>query len=1038
MSFLNRIRLSSFSSTALCTGAVLAPLAFAPLVAAEDREIDDDRTTAVSTTDFLGQSGKLTITEDGSITVSSGAPLTIDGNHTLSMSGTLSSTSTLSGIGLMVDTGDDLRLTSGIDLDGSITVTGPTAVNTATTNVGLGLFGGGVFDGDIKTKTASAITVGGANAKGIYIGSDMEGTLVSNGGISLNGAGSIGIHIEGDVKGNVRVDGSISAPVKDATGILVSGTIDGAFVHEGSIIIGKNATTDSDGDPVDAIPATAGVHITNDITGGVYFGGTGINDQAEEDEPIPLSSIASTGGAPAFLVENLKGDGSDLVLGAISGEDYAVIHKGTMTVKGVSSGLESWGMRFEGAGENEWTRLEGGMYLDRGQVRVSTLDARSIGIEVGDYADIPKLLNRGVIEAVSTVTSSTDTDGTVTYSEGGDAVALAVEKEGSLPVLRNRGSIVAAASGEGKDAFAVQDKSGTLSSISNYEIIGASFGTNNTTGDVVAIDVSANTSGVTLYNTGKIAGDIWMGSGNDRVELTDGTLTGDIKFGAGNDELLIEGDAIFTGGVSHDGTLNLTLSGADLSLGINDRFEVTTASLTGDATLYVTIDPITGKSGLFDASGEVIIGEDVAITPIFQTFVTEAQEYDLLQAGSITLGGALEQPTLDNQSFLLESSLTLSGEGDKIILQVRPKTAEELSLSGNKARIYEGILDNLDPADDLGGALAQLEDAEGVDNAMEAILPDTTNAMFQMAYSGVRQLEATLGDRMITATANRRVDGGFWARELVGFGKADIADSETDSDYLGAGVLIGFDKNLNKNVLWGISTGFLLQGNSRKGDIGDDVSLFTPFVSSYLMASDGALFLTGSASFWYNSVTRSRGLNVETVNKSIESNSNGWTGSVDVHAGYDLKLGGLHIRPKVGVNYIRAKESGYTETGGDGANLVIEGRSFNRLDGVGSVAIGHDFRWKGQGENAVYVRPEVFGSYRKRLSGTSQYITSARFESGTEFFELTNDTIANTSTEMGANLNIFSAFGAATLRYTYEKREDWRSHYGGFNFQMQF
>ncbi|WP_417457943.1 autotransporter outer membrane beta-barrel domain-containing protein [Kordiimonas sp.] len=1038
MPFFSRVRLSSYSSTALYTGAVIAPLMLAPLAAAEDKEIDDDRTTAVTTSSFLGQSGKLTITENGTIKVSGGAPLTIDGNHTLSMNGELSSASTLSGIGLKVDTGDDLRLTSGIDIDGKITVTGPTAVNTATTNVGLGLFGGGVFDGNIKTTIDSAISVGGANAKGIYIGSDMEGNLVSNGGISLNGANSIGIHIEGDVDGDVSIDGSISAPVKGATGVLVSGSIDGAFVHEGSIIIGKNATTDSDGDPVDAVPATAGVHITNDITGGVYFGGTGINDKAEEGETIPQSTIASTGGAPAFLVENLKDDGSDLVLGAISGEDYAVIHKGTMTSKGVSSGIESWGMRFAGAGENEWVRLEGGMYLDRGRVSVSALDATAIGIEVGDYTDIPKLLNRGVIEAVTSVTSSTDSDNKVTYSEGGDAIALSVTENGQLPVLRNRNSIVAVASGEGKDAFAVQDKSGTLSSISNYGILSATLGTNNTTGDAVALDVSANTTGVTLYNTGKITGDIWMGSGNDRVELTEGTLTGDIKFGAGADELLIAGDAIFTGGVSHEGTLNLTLSGADLSLGVNDRFEVTTANLTGESTLFVTIDPLTGKSGLFDASGEVIIGEDVAITPVFETFITEAQEYDLLQAGSITLGGALEQPTLANQSFLLNSSLTLSGEGDKIILEVRPKTAEELSLSGNKAKIYEGILDSLDPADDLGGALAQLEDAEGVDRAMEAILPDTTNAMFQMAYSGARQLEATLGDRMITATANRRVDGGFWARELVGFGTADIADSAADSDYLGAGVLIGFDKNLNKNVLWGISTGFLLQGSSREGDIGDDVSLFTPFVSSYLMASDGALFLTGSASFWYNSVTRSRGLNVETVNKSIESNSNGWTGSVDAHVGYDLKLGGLHIRPKIGANYIRAKESGYTEEGGDGANLVVEGRNFNRLDGVGSVSIGHDFLWKGQGENAVYVRPEVFGSYRKRLSGTSQFITSARFESGTEFFELNNDAIADTSTEMGANLNIFSGFGAATLRYTYEKREDWRAHYGGFNFQMQF
>jgi outer membrane autotransporter protein len=310
--------------------------------------------------------------------------------------------------------------------------------------------------------------------------------------------------------------------------------------------------------------------------------------------------------------------------------------------------------------------------------------------------------------------------------------------------------------------------------------------------------------------------------------------------------------------------------------------------------------------------------------------------------------------------------------------------------------------------------------------------------MFQVAYSGVRPFEAPLNARLTEPTARLRLQGGFWAREIAGLGTADIADSAADTDYLGAGIMIGFDKNLSKNLLWGISTGFMLQGTDRSGEIGDDVSLFTPYISSYMIASDGAAFLSGSASFWYNSVSRSRGLVVDTLNKTVESTSTGWTGAADVHAGYDLKLGGLHVRPKVGVSYTRAKEGGYTEDGAGGAALVVDGRSFSRLDGVGSVAIGHDFKWKGEGETAVYIRPEVFASYRKRLGGTSQFITSARFAESEQSFELANDVIADTSYEMGGNLNIFSGFGAASLRYSYEKREDWKAHFAGFNFKMEF
>ncbi|WP_417450028.1 autotransporter outer membrane beta-barrel domain-containing protein [Kordiimonas sp.] len=1037
MSFSSTVRhLPTFCLLAF-TGSMLPP--FTSQVLADDKTIDTDRTTAVTTSSFLGSSGKLTVTTDGTIAVATGAPLTLDGNHTLLMQGALTSNSTDAGIGLKVDTGDDLRLTSGIDIEGSISVPGNTnAVNAASTNVGFGLYGTGVFDGDIALRAGSTITVGGGNAKGIYVGSDLDGDLFMNGAVTMSGAGSTGVHLEGDVTGDVTIDGAITARVKDGTGVLQSGIIDGAFIHQGSISVGVAATTNSDGEAVAGVPGKAGVHLTNDITGGVLFGGVGLNDTPDEDEVVPTAAITSYAGAPALLIENLKEDGSDLVIGQVDGLDYAVVSKGSMTVTGSSAGIEAWGIRVLGGEGDAWTRLSGGLHIDKGRIDVKTLDADATGLELGARTEARTVLNRGTVVIATTVTSETATDGTVTYSDGGAATGVLIDENSVVTKFRNAGTFYTSAAGAGQDSFGLVDLSGKVTDISNAGTWIATRGNNNEDGNAVVIDVRANTSGVKLLNEGSISGDIWLGSGSDRVTLADGELTGNIVFGSGNDRLVIEGDAVFTGGVSHTGTLDLTLSGADLSLGVSDEFNVTTATLDGDATLYFAIDPAQDKAGQFKASGAVVIGEDVNLTPVFRTFVTKEESYEILTAGSLTLGGGLDAPVLDNKSFMIDAALDLTENGDGVVLTVRPKTADELLLTGNKASIYDAVLDGVDPTDDLGGALAALESEEEVANAMEQILPDTTNAMFQMAFSGVRQLEATLGDRLIDTTAQRRLSGGFWAREVVGFGSYDIADSASDTDYLGAGIMVGFDKNLSQNILWGISTGFMLQGSDRQAETGDDVSLFTPYLSSYLIASNGAAFISGSASFWYNSVTRSRALTIGGLSKSIESSASGWTGAADAHVGYDLKLGGFHLRPKVGVSYTRAKEGEYAEEGGDGAALVVASRSFDRLDGVGNVALGYDFRWKGQGDSAVYIRPEVFASYRKRLGGTQRFITSARFSGGTEFFELTNDAIADTSYEAGANLNIFSGFGAASLRYTYEKREDWRAHYGGFNFKMEF
>ena len=1020
------------------TGSVLPPISSGAL--AEDKTVDNDRTTAISTTNFLGASGKLTISESGTITTS-GAPLTIDGNHTLLMQGTLTSTSKLSGIGLKVDTGDDLRLTSGIVIEGDIEVPGPSGtgenINEASENVGFGLFGTGVFDGDITLKNASTISVGGGNAKGLYIGSDLEGDLFMNGSIEMLGAGSIGVHIEGDVEGDVKIDGSIVGQVRNAIGVLQQGAIDGAFVHEGGINIGRAARTDADGDPVAAVPGIAAVYLTNDISGGVLFGGVGVNDNPDKDEVVPVSSITSNGGAPALLIENKKADGSDLSIGKVSGVDFGIVHKGTMAVNGSSSEVDAWGIRILGGEGDAWTRVAGGLHIDKGRVDVATLDAVATAVEIGERADVPVILNRGIIESTSGVTDTDDTDA-VKYSEGGDAIGVLVQEGSNVTTFRNTGTIFTSAAGEGKNSVGLVDLSGNITNISNTGTWVASLGTGNEDGSAVVIDVRANTSGVRVVNEGAIIGDIWLGSGDDTVQLKDGELDGDISFGAGANRLVLEGDAIFSGGVSHAGTLDLTMSAAELSIGTSDNFNVTTATLDGESTLYFTIDPVQDKAGKLNATGTVVIGDDVEIAPIFRTFVTEEKSYDIINAGSLVLGGDMDTPTLTSGAFIFNTSLSLSEGGNGLTLTVRPKTAEELSLTGNKATIYEGLLEGLPATDDLGGALATLENEAEVNIAMESILPDTTNAMFQMVYSGVRQFEATLNDRLVETTARRRLQGGFWAREIVGLGSANIVDSDGDADYLGAGIMIGFDKNISDSLLWGISTGFMLQGTDRTGDVGDDVSLFTPYVSTYAIASNGAMFISGSASFWYNSVTRDRALTVGSLTKLVDGSSSGWTGTADAHVGYDLQLGGLHLRPKVGISYIRTKESSYIEDGAVGAALEVDGRSFNRLDGVGSVALGHDFKWKGKGDNAVYIRPELTAAYRKRLGGTSQFITNARFLESEEIMVLTNDAISDTSYELGGSLNIFSGFGAASLRYTYEKRDEWTTHFAGFNFKMEF
>jgi hypothetical protein len=133
------------------------------------------------------------------------------------------------------------------------------------------------------------------------------------------------------------------------------------------------------------------------------------------------------------------------------------------------------------------------------------------------------------------------------------------------------------------------DLSGSLTTINNTGYITVSGAS---TGTVAAIDVSANTTGVTInqsltsadattqatdkasstYNvetatvyTG-ITGDIYTGSGNDTINIQSGKVTGNAYLGAGNNAVIAADDAKWIGNVDFG-----TGSGS-LTMGGNSRF----------------------------------------------------------------------------------------------------------------------------------------------------------------------------------------------------------------------------------------------------------------------------------------------------------------------------------------------------------------------------------------------------------------------------------------------------------------------------------
>jgi len=1036
--------------------AITACLASAPAFA-QDQEITDDRTAPVTSTGEIGSgSGTLTLTGDGSIIVANGTALTIDGNHNFTMdpTSTISSNDLLDGRGLFIDTTTE-QLASNIEIGGSILVADPgdglTDLETTTSNTGLELGGDFGLLGDINITNEGNIVVNGADSRGILIGGPMTGNLTQSGVVQTIGNRSIGIDLDGPLTGDFVLDGDVTSRNADATGVRIGDTLDGAYIQRGLITVGATETTDANGDPVDAQPGAAGLLVEADVTGGILLDGIGANNDLDLDDDgtddiTADSSITSVGGAPAVLIHNPEGSTDPLLIGEVESLGFGYIQRGNIASFGESNGISATGILIEGL-EDAPTRIEGGLYFDQGNSTIRTTDADAIGIDIGNHAEVPTIVNSGVLDVdtffSTTVLNADDDDANndeTINGPGGEATAILIREDATLTSIENSGTIAATSRGNGQDAYGIRDLSGTLTTVTNSGTLGgAVIDPDNASG--YAVDVRTNSSGFTLNNSGQVVGDLFLGTGDDLVNLTGGDVRGTIFFNSGADTLSLSGDAIFTGSVNFDGTLDLNVDGADLELGDTDTLHVTNANFSNGSNLLFNVDLENGEAGLVTIDNLLSASADVNLQPVFSNFTDTEQSFTLISAGSIAFADSEASLALSDTPYLFNLALDIvhSDTNSIVTLNVRPKTALELEVSVANTTLYNNMINTgFDLDNQLEISLAGLIAKEDVEAALAALKPDATNASFNSALMSERQFADQLAGRLTEFVQEETYQGGAWVREVTNISEHTTSDSYLNNNILSVGLTIGYDKPISKNIVIGVNGGFTLNGFSGTDDtIQSEFSSFAPFVSVYAMGRAGGLYLGLQTTGQLVSLERERTIEFGVIDRIVTSNTNGWNLAATAEAGYDLKLGGLHFKPFGRISAQRYTESGYTEEGGDSASLIVGSRNFSRTQAGFGATLGYDFKWKRQAETKIF-RPEIFYNYAKTISGADPDALESIFVAGDTSFALEIDQMSQQVEQYGGSLNLFGNSSKARINYAYEKLDDVIGHAVSVNFALTF
>lgn len=1043
----------------LATAVAIAPLMAATGAMAEV-VISTVRTTPVTTSNAsgTGTADDIRIAEGGGITLASGTAVTVDSNHDFSTGGASSITMALAangatavlvnaGVTSDISIGSTISITDTIetypDTDNDGDIDGPWA--TGSDRYGIRYAAGAPVTGNLLVGALGSIGVEGNNSYAISIESGLIGNIQSQGAIRVFGDNSVAIRTQG-VTGDITLLGSVTARGMNTSAVSIGGDVGGRLTLQGEInATGYRYTSrgseafEAKLDADDKLQGGPAVIIAGSVAGGVVVDrpptdtdaantdedGDGIADGTEG-----TGNINSYGSAPAIIVASTT---QAITLGAVGAGDnnFGFINRGTITGQGIYEGITANAVVF-GGNAGQTVTIEGGV-RNQGTVAALASGASATAYHFGIGASTPRFVNVGTIT------------GGVASDVAANSTAIQIDAGASLPSFTNNGSILASAGGGAATVTAINDLSGTLVSITNTRSLQATLNTNAAgdpvTGSTTAINVAANTTGVTIVQTGVastpsaldpdtdgdgvpdsvepiIVGDIRLGSGADLVDIRNGVVFGNIDFGLGADTLSITGGAIVRSALSDvGGDLTINVSNGILDARHANALDVTTLNVGADGNLIVTIDPANSTSGGFNVSGAATLADGAGLGVRFTSLLTTPERFTLINAATLNYG-ALDLAAIENNSpYLYMVAAGADVPAGQVFVDVRRRTADEADLIAVEAAMFDSFYSTLGGAgaESVRNAFLAQAGREDFINLYEQLLPDHAGGPLLSLSSGVDAVTRALTGRNASAAPG---ETSAWVQEINFYADKDKTDTYGFRSE-GFGVAGGIERGSGLGAV-GISLAFT------SSDLEDPESEAEEVLSASLL--ELGLYWRAQGQYWttwaraaagYATFESERRFVGAGLNLSNESDWNGFTLAAAGGVSYERNFGRFSIRPEAYAEFFSLSEEGHVETGGgDGFDLEIDDRDGHLFSATAAVNFGMSM-----GENS-WLRPEVRVGWRQNIS-VDPGETIARFRSGGPDFTLDGGSIEGGGPILGFRLNIGNELGMLSINADAEMIEDY-------------
>lgn len=958
-----------------------------------------------------GAAADINVTSTGSITVNSGAAVTVDSNNSITNAGTITQGSADNVTGIFVSGGTSstinnsgtisvLESFNAPNLDGNAIVDGPIAQ--ASNRAGIWL-GAGTHNGTL-THTGT-IAVDGLNSAGIKVDGPLTGNILSGGAIKVRGDGSVGVRTQ-DVSGNVVIGGALTVVGKGARALDITGDVGGVIRIENNV--GQAASfTDDNGSTMtlarsDLNVGAPAVSIAGNVGGGLLIAlapttsttnadndGDGITDTLEAN-----GAIQSYGNGPAVVIGNAA---RNTTVGPVAGDGHGIVVAGSITSSAYYSSNNTTALQIGGLGGN--VTVTGGIKVT-GAVQAGTVDA--------------------------------------------GATAIQIAAGSSVPVIDNSGKIVATISSPGQgSAYGIRDLSGTLTTINNSGFITAT----GTAQDVsYALDLSANTTGVTVNQTApsgtatgtstvspnpltSITGNIITGSGNDVFNIGAGTVVGNSYFGAGDDKLALSGDAIYSGKIDFGtGTATITVAntsqlgstltfnnqlatmtisdtakfigdvvgGGNLTVNVNggsiqasnvNGTSFKTLNVGANGAIKVSIDAVNHTATKFIVdTANFASGSKVAAT--VNSLADSAGIYTILSANQIN--GTPSLSANDTElPYLFKGTVSLSQTGKDLLLNIQRKSATELNLTSSQASAFDAILAAAPKVAAVSQSLLGTTDQATLATQLNQLLPDHAGGNFDLLTRGSRLAARHLTDNNSLFDISKL---GGWIEAI----KYNGSKNETGTAAYrtsGFGMSMGVERATGIGHV-GLLFNWMSGSNKNRSGSNSEIKTNAYELGGFWRMSSGPFyaFARGTVAFATFKSTRSY-IGTDSSGTAFQMPADGkWNGRLYSGMGgmsYQLDLNDrVALKPMATVSYFRLHEKGYTETGAvltdgtDAVDLTVAGRTSETYDAT--TTLTGIYRFGPRTKEGIPLTLELEGG-RRNVIGGDLGVTRAHFLNGSDF-----------------------------------------------------